>query len=48
MIHLTSDLLLCLLDMQLDELQADLKLAKAGKEKKHAQSGKLQKLDPAT
>jgi DNA topoisomerase-1 len=33
---------------QLDELQADLKLAKAGKEKKHAQSGKMQKLDPAT
>ena len=47
-IHPASDSLLCLLDMQLDELQADLKLAKAGKEKKHAQSGKLQKLDPAT
>ena len=45
---MASDSLLCLLDMQLDELHADLKLAKAGKEKKHAQSGKLQKLDPAT
>jgi uncharacterized protein involved in exopolysaccharide biosynthesis len=37
-----------MLDMQLDELQADLKLAKAGKEKKHSQSGKMQKLDPTT
>lgn len=33
--------------VQLEELQADLKLAKAGKEKKESAGGKPKKLDAA-